>query len=202
MEQPQEDIFPDGPEFIGLYQLILYSDIDPSVIATAIEKLGVYCWDRFGRIVKADSEAQGRALDALADYVDWERRQWDTWEPPDDEYFAELGPQSRYLPPMKDYLNSFGWWESDLPDMAAIAKTVIYPGAAHPRKGAETRRTGTLMVLIAALAKKAGIDLSARGAAARLSGLTEEIGAPVSDDTIGRLLPLIRDAVEKRDRSG
>lgn len=202
MEQALVDISSDDPEIIGLHQLILYSGIDPSVIATAIEKLGVYCWDRFGRIVKADSEAQGRALDALADYVDWERRQWDTWEPPDDEYFAELGPQSRYLPPMKDYLNSFGWWGNELPDMRAIAQTVFYSGAALPRKSAETRRIDTLLVLIAALAKEAGIDLSARGAAARLSRSTEMIGAPVSDDTIGRLLPLIRGAVEKRDRSG
>jgi len=52
---------------------------------------------------------------------------------------------------------------------------------------AGTSRT-TLLTIIDALCKRAGIDASKRGAAAEIKKITEEIGRPVSDDQIRRYL--------------
>ncbi len=55
-----------------------------------------------------------------------------------------------------------------------------------------TRSRKTHQILIAALCKKAGIELGARGAAGKIMKLTQEIGVPVSDDTIATMLDEIR----------
>lgn len=63
-----------------------------------------------------------------------------------------------------------------------------------------TRLLRTLLTIIAALCNKAGIKLNDRGAAARISELTEEIGASVSDDTVRKIISEIDDAVETRTK--
>ena len=55
-----------------------------------------------------------------------------------------------------------------------------------------TRSRKTHQILITALCKKAGIELGARGAAGKIMKLTEEIGIPVSDDTIATILDEIK----------
>lgn len=64
----------------------------------------------------------------------------------------------------------------------------------HPRQ----RRT--LLTIIAALCKQAGIDLAARGAAQRVKEAAEGIGAPIDDGTIAKMLSEIPDALETRMR--
>lgn len=59
----------------------------------------------------------------------------------------------------------------------------------------QTERNKTLAI-IAALCKEAGIDVGARGAAVEIARLTSLIGADVSDDTIGRRLKQIPEALE------
>ena len=71
----------------------------------------------------------------------------------------------------------------------------------HPKKierPLSTRSRRTLLTIIAALCKKAGINYEDRGAAQRISELTEEIGAVVSDETIRPIISEIDDAVESR----
>lgn len=63
-----------------------------------------------------------------------------------------------------------------------------------------TRQRRTLLTVIAALCKKAGIDHASRGAAATIASLTDELGSPVSDDSIRDLLRDIPDAIESRAR--
>jgi hypothetical protein len=53
----------------------------------------------------------------------------------------------------------------------------------------------TLLVIIAALCTKAGIDYRARGAATTIEGLTSEIEARISDDTIRRWINQIPEAL-------
>lgn len=60
------------------------------------------------------------------------------------------------------------------------------------------RRKRTYSTLIAALCIKAGISWEGRGAAQRIKEATEEIGAPVSDDTIKSILSDIPDALDSR----
>ena len=58
----------------------------------------------------------------------------------------------------------------------------------------------TLLTLIAALCKEQGIDWEAKGMASVIELMTEALGAPVSDDTIRRVLKQIPDAVEARKK--
>jgi hypothetical protein len=60
-----------------------------------------------------------------------------------------------------------------------------------------TERT-TLLVIIAALCKNSGIDYKDRGCARKIANMTDEIGAPVSDDAILKKLKEIENALESR----
>jgi hypothetical protein len=62
-------------------------------------------------------------------------------------------------------------------------------------KPLSTRERRTLLVLVAALCKRAGIDPAARGASIAIASATAELGVTVSDDTIRPLLRLIPDAI-------
>ncbi len=65
-------------------------------------------------------------------------------------------------------------------------------------KSLAAREKNTLLVLIAALCKEAKIDYTARGVAGSVKLLTEQIGAPISDDTIRRVFDQLESAVEAR----
>lgn len=62
-----------------------------------------------------------------------------------------------------------------------------------------TERT-TLLTIVAALCDYSAIDLGKRGVAAQIAGLTEELGAAVTDDTIRKVLAKIPDALERRKK--
>ncbi len=73
---------------------------------------------------------------------------------------------------------------------------------AQPSEPAEqplsTRKKNTLYTLIAALCAHARIDPAARGASQRLRSMTEELGTPVDDGTIRKVLDEIPDALATR----
>ena len=71
------------------------------------------------------------------------------------------------------------------------------PAADKPLK---TRERRTMLTIIGALCRRAGIDPASRGAAVAIAGATEEIGAPVDDDSIRKALRQIPDAIESRSR--
>ena len=74
-----------------------------------------------------------------------------------------------------------------------------YEKAAADTSASPTHR-GTLLVLIGALCQKGGIETGRRGAAQRIRELTEQIGTPVDDETIRKVLADIPDALESRSR--
>ncbi|KAB2309542.1 hypothetical protein F8A87_09775 [Betaproteobacteria bacterium SCN2] len=61
-----------------------------------------------------------------------------------------------------------------------------------------TTERNTLLTIIAAICDYSAIKVEERGAASQIARLTEEIGAPVSDDTVRRALAKIPDALESR----
>jgi hypothetical protein len=63
-----------------------------------------------------------------------------------------------------------------------------------------TRARRTFLTIIAALCKEAKINYEKRGAAKRISELTEVLGAAVTDDTIHKIISEIEEAVETRMR--
>jgi len=84
-----------------------------------------------------------------------------------------------------------------------LKQQVREKGEKHPKKSERplsTRARRTLLTIIAALCNKAGINYEDRGAAQRISEITEEIGTAVTDDTIRKIISEIDDAVETRTK--
>jgi hypothetical protein len=69
-----------------------------------------------------------------------------------------------------------------------------------PDKPITTTERNTLLTLIAALCNYSDIDLNKRGIANQLMEMTQEIGAPITDDTVRKIISQIPDAVEARKK--
>lgn len=65
-------------------------------------------------------------------------------------------------------------------------------------KALNSHERNTLLVLIGALCKEANVDWSQRGISASLVAMTELIGAPVTDDTVRKVLKQIGPAIDAR----
>jgi hypothetical protein len=71
---------------------------------------------------------------------------------------------------------------------------------AKTEKPLSTKERQTLLVLIAAMCKQARLDWKAKGVSVAIASATEEIGAPVTDDTIRKILKQIDEAVASRSK--
>ena len=63
-----------------------------------------------------------------------------------------------------------------------------------------TKERNTLLTIIAALCDYSAVKHQDRGAAVQIASLTDEIGAPVSDDTVRKVLAKIPNALETRKK--
>lgn len=70
------------------------------------------------------------------------------------------------------------------------------PSGDESAKAMSTKERNTLLVLIAALCKEAKVDYKQRGISIAIKAMTEQIGAPISDDTIRRVFGQIDDALD------
>ncbi len=174
-------------------------DHEAGDVATAIELYGCYRYDRFGRFLPVDGGEKENVLAALSEFY----RQYQEWldVPPGFEGQAGFGnPPNPELtrckfPNWSDPVWCYGWPEGKLPNFSKVSG--LSQGMdTHPQLG--TTERSTLLIIIAALCKKSGIEYQERGAASQIAKLTDAIGATVSDDTIRRLLKAIPDALETR----
>lgn len=67
-------------------------------------------------------------------------------------------------------------------------------------KSLSTKERHTMLVIIAALCKEVNIDYNQRGVASAIQLLTENIGSPITDDTIRSVLKQITEAVDIRSK--
>lgn len=67
-------------------------------------------------------------------------------------------------------------------------------------KAITTTERNTLLTIIAGLCDYSAIVPAERGAASQIAKMTEEVGAPVTDDTIRKVLARIPDALESRKK--
>ena len=67
-------------------------------------------------------------------------------------------------------------------------------------KKLNTRERNTLLTIIAALCEYSAINVNGRGVACQISRLTQELGAPVSDDTVRAWLKKIPEALATRGK--
>lgn len=180
----------DNNPFRCLADLVLSNEESIAVLATAIEKNDIYCWDRFGRFNKATESDKRNALDLLAEQHKWEREQ----EPP----YEQNPLEAEYHHPL--YL--FGWAKNVLPKFDDIRNSLTEVNPPQ-RQSAETKRKTTLLVAIAALGHKLGLKInregkSERGVSVKLQKIIEEFGQDMSDDTIRNFLGELPEAIERR----
>ena len=71
---------------------------------------------------------------------------------------------------------------------------------AQDEKPLASKERNSLLVLIAALCKEANVNPKQRGIASSLVAMTELIGAPLTDDTIRKILNQIEPAIETRSK--
>lgn len=69
-----------------------------------------------------------------------------------------------------------------------------------PEQLASPRHRRTLLTLIGALCDAAGLDVGKRGVAQQIVKMTEQVGAPVDDETIRKVMADIPDAIESRNK--
>ena len=69
-----------------------------------------------------------------------------------------------------------------------------------PEKPLDPRAENTLLIIIKALCEHSAIKTNERGAATQIAKLTQEIGASVDADTVGRWLKKMPQALERRDK--
>jgi len=181
MTNKLQDHIPDfsANSWLSLGSLLSSRKVTVAKLATAIENDGIYTWDRFGRFSLANEEDKMKALDLLAEM----------YSRPGSSVPLEIHDEQA------DSTFLFGWAGAVCPDFETIQDSNPKPPL---RKSAETNSRRTLLIIIAALAKKANIDLDERGSARKIMELTDEIGAHISDETIRKLKTEIVDAVESR----
>jgi hypothetical protein len=72
--------------------------------------------------------------------------------------------------------------------------------AAESEKPLGTTERNTMLTVLAAVLDYSAIDPAFRGAASQIAAMTEQIGAPVTDDTVRKILGQIPAAVESRKK--
>lgn len=72
--------------------------------------------------------------------------------------------------------------------------------SSEKNKPLTSKERNSLLILIGALCKQVDIDPNKRGVASSLMGMTELIGAPLTDDTIRKILNQIKPAIESRSK--
>jgi hypothetical protein len=165
------------------------------LLATAIEdkNTGIYTWDRFGRLVKADADAEGEILNFLADFY---QSEYDFGEFFDDILSPFEGTRDHSVNPSI----YFGWPSDKIPDFEKLAKQNIAPDLPDPRhqeKAAIKRRQDTLLVIIGALCVKAGIKYRERGAAKEIEKIMENNRSRRTEDTILKVLKKVQEVYEE-----
>ncbi len=91
--------------------------------------------------------------------------------------------------------------EQNLVDLSDTVVSRADLGTVVNRSDVGTRERNTLLVVIAALCEECGIDPEQRAITKKVVGLTEKIGAPVSGDTIHKILKSLASAVDSRTKT-
>ena len=166
--------------------------LSAGVLASSIEKEGIQTYDRFGRRISANGESpeslrvKEHALDLLAqhygtlDSLEYEKNFWRY-----DDHPLEL----------------FGWPEDEAPDFSGYESESVPQAvmASHPmEKVPRIDAKHTYLLILAVLFKEAKIDFDSRGTAALITHATEELGSPVSEQTVRNVLKDIPEAIEYR----
>jgi len=148
----------DNP-FVSIGEL-LSENISVATLATAIEKKGIFTWDKFGRFGKASKEDEGRAFGSLASVHEWEIDR--EWEPPGSHPTEQNPVDARAGAPTP--FSSFGWAKEVLPNFNALrdAQNEIpqKPGATVKRKAPDAFVAALTRLLVEIAKRDANLNIS------------------------------------------
>ena len=171
---------------------VLDSGVSHGAVATAIEREGIYQWDRYGRYVhyEPDSPEAREALDLVA-------RSWGaaSYEDPDN-YEESDSDDGRHGP--KNPFQMLGWMPGHVPNFKQSGQ----PPNLRGKSSGQTKTLDTLYLVIMALLNASKINIKDRGYVKRIQLLVEDFGYSVNDDTIRNHLNPDRmsDALLRRER--
>ena len=188
-----------------IYQLPPINESSSSDLSDYVQRLAALKKDTGGDDIEIDSDdvlvrmsRHHRALMALCQAHDIfmsnpEHGESDTFSP---AYFLSWAASKRIDIPWLDWAK-----EQNLVDLsdAVVNRSDIGTVVSRPNLG--TRERNTLLVVIAALCEECDIDPKQKSMTKRVVGMTEKIGAPVSDDTIREILKSLALAVESRTKN-
>ena len=186
---------PEDPNnlWLSLHELLSRKNkISVGVLASSIEKEGIQTWDRFGRRISANGDSpeslrvKEEALDLLAQHYD----NLDSLEYENTFWRYENTPYEL-----------FGWPEDEAPDFSGYESESLPQAvmASHPmEKVPRIDAKRTYLLILAVLFKEAKIDFDSRGTAGLIARATEELGSPVSEETVRNILKDIPEAIEYR----
>jgi hypothetical protein len=194
---------PEYPDnlWLSLHDLLSNNKYDISVgaLASSIEKEGIQTWDRFGRRISANGESpeslrvKEEALDLLAEHYEIISRDVINNFTLDYEKYFPMHPHHPMM--------YFGWPEDEAPDFSGYESESLPQAlmASHsmekvPRIDAKR----TYLLILAVLFKEAKIDFDSRGTTGLIARATEELGSPVSEETVRNILKDIPEAIEYR----
>lgn len=176
---------------------LLKSGVSEAVLATAIEKGGVYVYDRFGRRVVAKDDgpepniSKQRALDLLADHYEY----LTNTQIPD-----ELASDNLFYDEPDFY--KFGWPRDETPDLTNIeiepVPTLVKKGKINLDAPPCLKKHRTYLVIIGALCNLAKVKYSERGQSKALLGAIHDLNVGMDDQTLRTVLKDIDNAIEER----
>lgn len=172
-----------------------HREVSIGILATAIEKedMGIYTWDRFGRLHKAEEDEKEKILDFLADIYEYEN------DP--ETHQSKEHPLDHFAPfPWEDPSSLFGWLIDEIPDFKEIERQSNNANISPPKppqaKAGDTKKLNTHLIIIGALCKKLKIEPKERGASAEIRALIQELGANRDEGTIRGVLKNTQEAID------
>jgi hypothetical protein len=150
-----------------------------------------------GDIFREYSEAEVAVLERICDEVIFVRTHRDRHNGEEiDDLIRGIINENKLKDPR--VVELIGRYKYEVVQNTELRKIIRMPEPAKADRPISTRARRTMLTIIAALCQRAEIDYQKIGAARHIKEATEELGAPVDDETIRKLLNEIEDAVERR----
>lgn len=159
--------------------------IESLVAAIRDKKVGIYGKDQFGHMVKANAVGENEAINALSLCHDSDNEPY---------YPGDHIIESSNGNPMDPY-SDYGWYSNNPPKFKNLSELDQLENINHlsaQQKAAITKEDATVLAILGAALKKAGIDFNSPGAAKKIEGLMEGNRIRRDEGTILKVLKRVQ----------
>lgn len=141
----------DGEVVLETLEVLLKRGIPVATLATAVEKAGVFGWDRYKRFGELDESGKKKALDLLAKQADWET------DPLSRTADDPRSPLERSRDDVDGPFGHYGWPSGKVPDFESLNQTYLEEQNRKPTKAkrkAPDEFVAALIKLLVEIAKR------------------------------------------------